>query len=529
LDDTGRHELSGDTMVAYPVPPNPSPHDPSRGPVGAEPMAGQAARGTALNLIGAAVTTITGFASVIVVTRRYGAEVAGVLFAGVGLWTLLGNAAKLGTESSLTWYVARTRAGGHRGSIVGVLRSAIAVVALCSTAVGLAAAMAAPWLANLLADTETNRDELVPLIVALSLTLPGWSVAQAAFGASRGFATMRPAVFWGQVVRPTLQTVLMIATMVFTAAPWALGLSWGLSSIAVLVPSLLWLHRRLRDVGEDGPDERAEFWAYTRPRALSDIIHATLERLDLLLVSALAGAAAAGAYLAGNRLILAGSMVLLALSQAVAPLVAGRLAKGEIDAAGRMVQTLTAWNILVLWPGLILLATGAGTIVDVFGDGFAGSASIVVVLALGLAVVAGLGPGDTVLLMTGDSRGSLLNHVVALVTMVVVSFALIPFFGAIGAAWAWTLSRIVLRASAVWRIERFTGMRCWGPPVTVAALVTVLAYVPASLIAGAMVASGLGALVVGALAGSALFAALVFILRDALAIDELLALIKRRR
>lgn len=498
-------------------------------PVVPTAAAGQAARGTALNLIGAAVTTVTGFASVIVVTQRYGAEVAGVLFAGVGLWTLLGNAAKIGTESSLTWYVARTRAGGDRGSIVRVVRSALVVVAVCSTLVGLLSAMAAPWLAGVLADTDANRDALVPLIVGLSLTLPGWSVAQAAFGASRGFATMRPAVFWGQVVRPTVQTVLMVITMLFTAAPWALGLSWGLSSIAVLVPSLLWLARRVADLPVDGPDDRAAFWSYTRPRAMSDIIHSALERLDLLLVSALAGAAAAGSYLAGNRLILAGSMVLLALAQAVAPLVAARLVTGEVDAAGRLVQTLTAWNILVLWPGLVLLATSAGTIIEVFGDGFAGSASIVVVLALGLAVVSGLGPGDTVLLMTGDSRGSLLNHLAALVTMVVVSFALIPFFGAIGAAWAWSLSRIVLRGSAVWRIERVTGMRCWGPPVTIAALVVILAYVPASLVAGAMVHSGFGALLVSAVGGTALFVMLVFMLRDVLAIDELLALVRRRR
>lgn len=496
--------------------------------VSSAPAVGQAARGTALNLAGAAVTTVTGFASVLIVTRRYGAEVAGILFAGVGLWTLLGNAAKVGTESSLTWYVARTRSTGDRGAMVPVIRSALVVAAAVSTVVGVVAALLAPALARLLVDTSDERDALVPLIVALGLTLPGWSVAQAAFGASRGFATMRPAVLWGQVVRPSVQTVLMVLTMAVTAAPWALGLSWGVSSLLVVAPALLWVQRRLAGVPPSATDDRPLFWSYARPRALSDIIHSALERLDLLLVSALAGAAAAGSYLAGNRLILAGTMVLMALAQAVAPLVAARLARGEVREAETLVQTLTAWSVLVLWPALALLAIGAGTIVGVFGEDFGGSGSLVVVLALGLAVVAGLGPGDTVLLMTGDSRGSLLNHLAALVTMVVVAVVLIPPFGAIGAAWAWSISRVVLRASAVWRIQRVTGMRCWGPGVSAAALVVTAAYVPVTLVAEAT-AGGVWALAIGAAAGTALLVALAMPFRRLLAIDDLVALVRSRR
>jgi O-antigen/teichoic acid export membrane protein len=170
---------------------------------------------------------------------------------------------------------------------------------------------------------------------------------------------------------------------------------------------------------------------------------------------------------------------------------------------------------------MAVMVAGAPGIMTVFGDEFADTAVVVAVLGVGLALVSAMGPGDAVLLMTGDSRGSMHNHVAALATMVVVALAAIPPLGAVGAALAWVASRLMLRGLSVWRIRRATGIRSVGRQVGVAASLTVCAYGP---VAAACYVAGLaGPATLGLVAtlGSIAYLVGVWGLADELAIGPL--------
>lgn len=437
-----------------------------------------ATRGSAINMVGAVITTVAGFASLILVSRRYGQVSTGVLFTGVGVFTLLANTAKIGTEASMTWFVAHARADGRRGAIAKVVSSALTGSALASLVVALVAAIAAAPLATLLTDDPGLGDDMRSLLLVLAAAIPGWAVAQASLGAMRGFGTMRPSVWVGSVVRPGVQLVVLGVLVALSSPLWVLGFAWLTAGLAAAVAGLWWLVRRIAPIPVSDDDGRGEFWGHARPRAASDILHGALERLDVILVGALAGPAAAGSYAAANRLVLAGQLVLMAIAQAVAPPVATHLASGRNAEAEVVVQRVTGWSVLLLWPAMAVMVAGAPGIMTVFGDEFADTAIVVAVLGAGLALVSAMGPGDAVLLMTGDSRGSMHNHVAALATMVVVALIAIPPLGAVGAALAWVASRLMLRGLSVWRIRRATGIRSVGRQVGVAASLTVCAYGP---------------------------------------------------
>jgi O-antigen/teichoic acid export membrane protein len=439
-------------------------------------------------MIGAVVTTLAGFASLILVSRSYGQTATGVLFTAVGVFTLLANTAKIGTEASMTWFVAHARANGRRGAIAKVVSSALTGSALASVVVAVLAGLAAAPLATLLTDDPALGDDMRSLLVLLAVAIPGWAVAQASLGAMRGFGTMRPSVWVGAILRPGVQLVVLAGLVAQSTPLWVLGFAWLTAGLASAVAGLWWLARRIAPIPVAADDDgRSEFWGHARPRAASDILHGALERLDVILVGALAGSAAAGSYAAANRLVLAGQLVLMAIAQAIAPPVATHLAAGRNADAEVLVQRVTGWSVLLLWPAMAVMVAGAPGIMTVFGDDFADTAVVVAVLGVGLALVSAMGPGDAVLLMTGDSRGSMHNHVVALVAMVVVALAAIPPLGAVGAALAWVASRMTLRGLSVWRIQRATGIRSVGWSVALTAGLTVVAYGPvaiASYVAG---------------------------------------------
>ncbi len=477
-------------------------------------------------MVGAVITTVAGFASLILVSRRYGQASTGVLFTAVGVFTLLANTAKIGTEASMTWFVAHARASGRRGAIARVVSAALSGSALAAMAIAVVAGFAAAPLATLLTDDPDLGEDMRALLVVLAVAIPGWALAQASLGAMRGFGSMRPSVMVGAVVRPGVQLVVLTVLVLMSAPLWVLGFAWLTAGLAAAVVGLRWLARRMGTIPATADDGRGEFWAHARPRAASDVLHGGLERLDVILVGALAGSAAAGSYAAANRLVLAGQLVLMAIAQAVAPPVATHLASGRPGDAEVVVQRVTGWSVVLLWPAMAVMVTGAPGIMTVFGEDFADTAIVVAVLGVGMALVSAMGPGDAVLLMTGDSRGSMHNHVAALVSMVVVALVCIPPFGAVGAALAWVVSRMTLRGLSVWRIQRATGIRSVGRQVPLAAALTLVAYTPVALACYVAGLPGLATLAMVAVLGSAAYLVGAWGLADDLAIPELIAALR---
>jgi O-antigen/teichoic acid export membrane protein len=247
-----------------------------------------------------------------------------------------------------------------------------------------------------------------------------------------------------------------------------------------------------------------------------------------LLVAVLVGEAGAGLYGATGRLILAGQLMMIATAQSMAPLLSAAFTAGRLDEAQRVLRTITGWNVTLLWPAFIGLAFAAPTVLSFFGPEFSEAWPLVVVLSVAMMVILALGAGDTLLTMTGDSRGSLINHVAALAVMVGVAVVLLPTVGIIGAAWAWAASRLTLRGLAVLRVARSHGIHAGGRQVLIGGLVCLVVYVPTGVGALVVLGPGVPAIAAHAVSGAAVHLVLLVRLRSLLELDLLLPVLLRR-
>jgi O-antigen/teichoic acid export membrane protein len=397
------------------------------------------ARGSFVNLVGAAVSAAANFGLVFVVAHGLSVTSAGVFFSATSLFLVVESLGRLGADTGLVYFIARWRAQQHDRRIRAGLRYATGpVVGLCGV-LAAAGVFLAPQTARLLDDSSGWT---VGLLRLLAIVLPIAAAYDLALGASRGFGWMGPTVLVEKIGRSVLQLCLVAVVL---ACGWtsALGYAWTLPYVGGLLVVSWLLAARLRMCGARGAAEadlrpvRREFWAFTLPRAIAGVAQVVLQRLDIVLVAAMRGPRDAAIYTAATRFLVVGQFINQALTAPIQPHLSAAFAGRDDQRARELYEMSTAWLVLASWPLFGIAAALAPEYVNLFGHGYHSGALVVVILSAAMFVASGVGLVDTVIIMAGRTAWNLQTTLLALVVNVGLDLALIPHFGIVGAAFGW--------------------------------------------------------------------------------------------
>lgn len=394
------------------------------------------ARGGALNLVGAGVSAVAGVLLVVVVTRALPQEQAGVFFALTSLFLIAEMVARLGTGTGLVYFVARLRRLGRGAEIRATQQVALTPVVVMSLLTSAVLLLWTPTFAGLAgSDSPATR----AAVVVLALLLPVTTLSEALLAATRGHGTMLPTVAADKIGRSALQLGLVALAVGGSspallagayAVPWAVSalLAWG------------WLARLSR--GLPRPEGRTprpwrQFWGFTWPRAVNSLAALGLQRLDILLVTALTGPAAAAVYTAASRFLVVGQLVNASISTAAQPGLAAVLAVDDRASAQAVYRSATTWIVLLTWPLYLVCAVFAELVMSIFGSGYDAGRPVIWVLAGVMLFATACGMVDMLLNMAGRTSWTLVNSLIALAVMVGVDLLLIPPMGILGAAIGW--------------------------------------------------------------------------------------------
>lgn len=415
-----------------------------------------AARGGIANLIGTGFTGVAGVAVTWLVARALSPSAAGAFFSATATFVLGTAIAKLGSQTSMVYWPARLRAQGDRVGLLRCLRVGILPVAAASLLTGVVL-----WVA---ADRLPGGGHAQ--LRVLALFLPAAALSDTALAATRGFRMMQPTVVLDRIARPALQLALLGALFLtgtsgeLFAAAWAVPyVPFGLLAGYALTRLA---HREPRTAYDGEPFSAAEFWRFSAPRAVASTAQMALQRVDVLLVAALAGLAAAALYAVAGKFIILGQFVNQALSQSVQPRLAERLAVGDKAGANALYRQTTSWLVLATWPMYYLVVTYAHLYLAIFGGRYRDGAAIVAVLAGGMLVATACGMVDMVLAMGGRTWWNLANVGLALVVMLIVDVALVPRHGAFGAAIGLTSAVLANNLVPLAQVSRGLGLHPFG-------------------------------------------------------------------
>lgn len=519
-----------------------------------------AARGGAVNLLGAAFSGLAGLAVTTLVARGLDTGAAGVFFAATSAFALTQMLAKLGTDTGQVYWVARLRSAGRHDLLARLRRIVLLPVLVAAALAGVALFVAAPRLAHVSSLTGgnisgTRASEFVVQLRVLAVFLPVAALSDALLSATRGYRTMRPTVLVEKVARPALQ-LAGLAAVAATAGLSTYTLAWVGPYLVSMALAGFFLYRVDRwkrpaattpstpDAGALAVPDRLgrSFWVFTGPRAVSSVAQQALQRLDVLLVAALLGFGPAALYTVATRFIVVGQLGNAAVGSAVQPRLAELLSAGDTAGVRRLYQASTGWVVLLTWPLYLLVWLFAPAYLTAFGAGYAAgdAAGVVGVLCAAMLVATACGMVDMVLTMGGRTTWNLANVALALVVNVGLDLVLIPTMGVYGAAVGWAVAIAVNNLVPLLQIGVVLRLHPFGKGTALAAVLAVLCFgIPgaaarmlsgvdgATARAGGIPMGMLAALGVTVLVGGVAYTTGCWLLRDRLGLAALLKLRRR--
>jgi O-antigen/teichoic acid export membrane protein len=265
-----------------------------------------------------------------------------------------------------------------------------------------------------------------------------------------------------QLSQPLLASVVVILGGGVLTLSGAYLIPYGLGLVAsVWWARRLWLAQAWAETEETSPvsDQGIgwEFWRFSGPRAVGRISQVGLRRADIVLVAALAGPGEAAVYTAATRFMTLGQLGVRAIQQVLGPQLSRLLVEGNQTGARTVVQTATAWSIILAWPVYLGCASLAPTVLKLFDVGSREATLVVVILASAMLVAIGTGPVDVALLMAGKSVLSLSNNLAALIVNIGLDLFLIPEYGIVGAAVGWACGLLVGNLLPTFQVHRELG------------------------------------------------------------------------
>lgn len=434
------------------------------------------ARASILNLVGSLVQGVAGFGLVVVVTRRLSTGEAGAFLEAIAIFTLVSRSAMAGADVGLVRFTSRFLARRRGNEVPTLYLVALVPVAVIGAGLGLAMWLAADPVARLVTDGH-EQGLVAEHLRVMAPFIPIAAIYQTTEAATRGFATMLPSLVVDRILRAASLPVLVAAAIAAGGGAATIALAWAGPFSGALVLVGLWTVHLLRraEVALAGALSSSEvpertpagvlarrFWGFAWPRSFAGVFALTILWVDTLILGGLAGSDQAAVYVAAVRWLVIGNLAANAVSLAFGPEIARVLVVDGHARARRLFQESAALLILLAIPAYLTAMVFAPFLLTAFGTSYGDGTTVIVITGIGFALGAIAGPVDTLLIMAGRTRQSLVNTGFALVVNIAANLALVPVWGIAGAALAWSLTMVVSNGLPLLQMNRMMGAHPFG-------------------------------------------------------------------
>jgi O-antigen/teichoic acid export membrane protein len=340
-------------------------------------------------------------------------------------------------------------------------------------------------LADPVADLIYASDDAQPgayLVRQVAVFLPFATITLLLLAATRGFGGVGAFVGVEQVFKPLARPLTVGVVCLVGAGVSAAFLAWVLPVLVGLAMAGFALRGQLTRLERAQPDlaevvTAREFWGFAVPRALGGTLEILAPWFGVVMLSGLTGSADAGVFTAVVRVVMAGTMLLVAMRLAMGPHLSEAFARGDLRRLEALHEHATTWGVLLSFPFLLAVAFVPETTLSLFGADFPRGSTALVILALANLVNVAVGNVQSIVLMGGRSSWNLGNTAVALALQAGLGAALIPSYGLAGAAIGFAAGVVANNALSFWQTRNGLGLRVWSRGVLTAVGLTSVLFI----------------------------------------------------
>jgi O-antigen/teichoic acid export membrane protein len=396
-------------------------------------------------------SAVLAYGSQVLLARWMGSFEFGI-YVYVWTWVLLiGQPLDLGLGTAAQRFIPEYRESGAHDLLRGFLFGSRWLAFGIATAMALACAggvwLLAPWLDDYL---------VVPLYLAC-ISLPAYGLANTQDGIARSHDWVGLSLMPTYVVRQILLTALMAAAYL-AGLPMNAVTAMIMAGISIWLPTigqLLVLNARLAARIAPGPKALAvRYWLVTSaPILLTEGFYLLLTYADILVLQQFRTPDEVAVYYAAAKTLALVSFIYYAISATTAHRFSVFHVAGDRAGLSKFIAQSIKWTF---WPSVaatvLLLAVGQ-PLLRLFGAQFASGYHLMFILAAGLLARAAIGPIERLLNMLGEQHICALIYGAAFTINLGACLALIPRFGAAGAATA-TTTALIAESIMLFRVTK---------------------------------------------------------------------------
>lgn len=416
-------------------------------------------KGTAVMAASTVLLLVFSFFGRVGLARSFGVDAWGQFSIGLALTGLLSLVALLGLNQAIARSISYERDPAERRALI---RWGLLITGIASVVISTLVYLAAPDLAALF-----HNASLTIVFRLFSITIGFQMMAAMLASIFQGFEDSAPNAWFNGVAAPALFVVFLGAVLLFhlgfTEALVGYTASQGVTLGLLVVYTVRKLPHHLPPVEHVPSRPRSQLWTLSVALWGVASLQFVTAYVDTLILGVFRDTATVGLYSTAmilGRLLLVGNG---ALTYIYMPTAARLTAQNDRETIRRTFVTSTRWTLAITVPMFLLFVCLPSQSIDtVFGSKFLGATSALEILVLGSFFSVTLGPVNACMAGMGYARPLLVTTGIAAASNLILSFGLIPFYGLIGAAVAWTVARCLYPGVGLlylYRTDRITPYR----------------------------------------------------------------------
>jgi O-antigen/teichoic acid export membrane protein len=409
-------------------------------------------RGTVVMVVGTIVLFLLAFIGRVAIARNLSVDQFGSFNLGLSLAGLLSLVALLGLHQAVARTLAEHRDPATRRRVI---RWAATITTVMSLSVSVFVFVLASSIARLF--DPSGAADLTLVFQMFSVTVGLMLLCTFIASTFQGFEDTIPYAWINQAVQPGVFVVFVYLFLAFHFDLFYALLAWVLSNVVTLAALLVYAWRRLPKHLPRGPVATElpagmlilslSLWGVTTLSFVTAFV-------DTLILGVFRPETQVGYYSAVMtlaRLLLTASV---AVTYIFLPVAARLTGQKDIESIRTAYVTTARWVLLFTLPLFFVFAFLPGnSLAFVFGKTYtAGSLALTIVTAGALLSVA-FGPVNVTLAGMGNVRPLLFATAISASANVILSFALTPTYGLIGAAIAWSVARVLYPATGALQLH----------------------------------------------------------------------------
>ncbi|MCI4327581.1 MAG: flippase [Thermoplasmata archaeon] len=438
--------------------------------------------GTATLIISTAAFVFLSFLARVTIARTVSLQQWGEFSLGLALSSLLAIIIALGLPSAVSRALSYEPKHEERRAIVRITLIASILSAIGGTVVVYVAA--APL-------ASVFHDAHLTIVFELFAPAIGFTVISTVLAAYfQGMERVAPNAIFNNALNPGLFFGFVVVALVLDTGFFGILVAYSLSAGVACGAVAVYTWRKLPPAlahsphaEEADPSGRVSLLVMTITLFGAASLNLLTQFADTLILGAYRSTSIVGLYAAGMtlaRLFLAGASSLVYIYLPVST----RLRRErDFDGLRRSYVTSARWVTVITLPIFCVFFFDPGaTLTFVFGSNYANGVLALRILSLAGFVSVVIGPANAGLSGLGHPIANMISAGTSLVANVALSFALIPSYGLVGAAVAWSVARLIYIGLCLGFIWRVYGMTPFARPFSRPLIVSLAILTPLFLL-----------------------------------------------